>query len=324
MKISIDGGALCAKQYGNYIFTENLIRAICRFDPNNKYTFYSFCRNRIFKELESGNIESRILLPKFGWSKIRVGIEELLSPNDFYLAVNQSLPLFGPRKIISFSHGLSFIRYPQYYEDNYLKLKSQLLRMMARSNAVIVSSIKVKQELLSTFPKYRNIFVLPFGIPFDMDEGKKGKRQNYFLYVGMNHPIKNIDFIKRVFDIFTKEKGNCHFRLKIVSHSASRQELKNLYQKATACLTASHYESFNLPALEALSQNCPVIGLETAVIPELRKYVNVADSEKEFLHKMQTIAKDNDYNIDREKLRMEFSWKNYIDRLTEICCLPLS
>ena len=45
---------------------------------------------------------------------------------------------------------------------------------------------------------------------------------------------------------------------------------------ATALLTASHYESFNFPVLEALSQGCPVIGLKSAIIPEFKPYVNLA------------------------------------------------
>jgi len=93
--------------------------------------------------------------------------------------------------------------------------------------------------------------------------------------------------------------------------------LKKLYQRATALLTASYYESFNLPVLEALSQNCPVIGLESAVVPELSSYVHKAKNLKEFVYWMKKVVNGQTKKIDMKRLREEFSWKTYVSKLIE-------
>ena len=95
----------------------------------------------------------------------------------------------------------------------------------------------------------------------------------------------------------------------------NRSKLKKLYKEACALLTASYYESFNLPVLEALSQNCPVVGLKSAIIPELKAYVSLANNQKEFVEKMLEAADAKSKTIDQNKLRHEFSWEKYIKTL---------
>ena len=63
MKISVDGGGLGAKKgerFGNYVFSENLIKALCLYDKKNKYFFYTF----------------ENLKPRLAWLKGRVSLEE--------------------------------------------------------------------------------------------------------------------------------------------------------------------------------------------------------------------------------------------------------
>lgn len=309
MKISIDGGALNPKnnqRFGTSVFSENLVAALKRYDKKNQYFVYTFDN----------------LKPKLFWLKGRVSLEELKQKKDIFLALNQAIPFFTSGKIISFCHGLSYYFYPQHYPTkDVIRLNKQLEEMIKRSDKIIVSSEKVKKELISIYRYIETkIIILPFGIPVDMNKKSKVKSQKakagkYFLFVGNNQPIKNIQFIKKAFEEFRKSHKN--YKLRLITKNVSRKKLKLLYQGATALLTASYYESFNFPVLEALSQGCPVVGLKSAIIPELETYVNLANNVEEFVEKMKKITKKPDVQSINQ-LYKKFNWKNYVKNLVKL------
>ncbi len=308
MKISVDGGALNPKnnqRFGTAVFSENLVKALQLYDKKNQYKIYTF----------------KNLRPKLLWMKGRVSIEEFKNRQNVFLALNQALPIYSSGKIISFCHGLSYYFYHKYYsKKDIIRLNKQLKEMIDRSDKIIVSSEKVKDELLSmNLTIKEKVIVLPFGIPFDMSSYAKASedKKNYFLFIGMDHQIKNIYFIKKAFDRFKKDKKYNDYKLKILTENISRKRLKDFYQHATALLTASHYESFNFPVLEALSQGCPVVGLKSAIIPELVPYVNIANNLEEFVENMKKLSiKPNVRAIDR--MKGEFSWKKYVNDLVKL------
>lgn len=332
MKISIDGGALCAhddKQFGNYTFSDNLIRALMTYDKKNHYYIYSFCNKRSDLHLKK-NFTYKKILPKFLWSKIRVGVEELVEEKDVYLALNQSIPLTTFSKIISFSHGLSFKFYHGFYHD-YDRLNDQLTIMMKDSDKIVVSSLRVKEEMIEINSKIKNkVHVIPFGIPLDMEAPtKKIRKEKFFLHVAMDHPIKNIDFIIKAFKRLRKTKSFQDYELYLVGYSkkihetnikaiphVSRKALKDLYRRTAALLTSSFYESFNLPVLEALSQKSQVVGLREAIVPELRPYVRMADDLDEFIELMKKSV-NKPFKTHKELSRV-FSWKKYVAALMKL------
>jgi glycosyltransferase involved in cell wall biosynthesis len=320
MKISVDGGALNPKnnqRFGTAIFSENLIRSLQLYDNQNIYQVYTF----------------KNLAPKIFWMKGRVSIEELKEKKDIFLALNQALPLYASGKIISFCHGLSYYFYSKFYSKNDVnRLNNQLKEMFKRSDKIIVSSKKVKNELVSINRSVdRRIIVLPFGIPFDMENKKiKYQKEKYFMFVANNQKIKNADFI---INCFNKSKlFDKNYKLFLIGDwkesenkdqgiisigNISRKKLKTLYLGATALLTSSHYESFNFPVLESLSLGCPVIGLKSAVIPELKPFVNLSHNLKEFVEGMRKVnIKPNASSI--RKLHTKFNWKKYVNNLVKL------
>jgi glycosyltransferase involved in cell wall biosynthesis len=96
----------------------------------------------------------------------------------------------------------------------------------------------------------------------------------------------------------------------------TRKALRVLYQKATALLTTSFYESFNFPVLESLSQGTQAIGLREAIIPELRPYVRLADDMDEFIDLMKK-AFMRPLKVKKEIGRV-FSWKKYVNELVKL------
>lgn len=337
MKISIDGGGLCApvsSKFGNYTFTKNIIQALLKYDVKNNYSIYSFCKIPFDITLTS-LWKYKILLPTKLWMKLRVSIEESIDWKDVFLGLNQAIPLYSHAKIISFSHGLSYYYFPHLYRESYARLTTQLIPMVKNSAYIVVSSEKVKVEMKEAYPWYKHVVSIPYGVPFDMIEARKVlfKRDKFFLFVGMNHPIKNIPFIIKTFKKFRSIRKYNKYRLILVGPremkssakngiqvipETSRDELKQLYQRATAYLTASLYESFNLPVLEALSQNCPVIGLKSAIIPEFNPYVLSVESHDEFINKMIGIADNYKVKISSSKIANLFSWKTYVNKLSKL------
>jgi len=329
VNIGVDGGALCTNQrFGNYIFTHNFIEAVGRYDKKNYYTVYTFCDvPPIFKNTR---VHFKKLLPRKGWLQLRVSLEERLHKNDIFLALNQSIPSTNA-KVISISHGLSFEKFPDYYPASYSDLHQQLRLMLKKASTILVSSKKVEEEFkaLSEIPK---VIAIPFGVPFDfLTKSRIQKRKNYFLFVGMDNQVKQIDVLVQYFIEFKKKYNKKKFELWLVGNfkgpfpssvrvikQATRIQLKKLYAEARAYVTTSKYESFNFPALEALSQQCPVIGFSSAIIPEMQKYCLLVGTKKEFIKGLNKITKKNVKRINVTQLKKEFSWKNYIENLKDL------
>lgn len=335
MKISADGGALCIKgnfRFGNYTFTKNLIEAIKKYDQGNEYFIYSFCQKPSWLTTDK-KIDYKIINPTTLWLSTRVSLEEMRYKKDIFLALNQAVPFSTRSRIISFSHGLSFYFYPKFYPDSYPALKDQLNPMIKKSRYVIVASSRVKAELKKLFPNYSRFITMNYGVPFDMLDYQAKSKKKYFLFVGMNHPIKNTEFLINIFKQFKKNKKFSDYKLFLVGDlekfedrvngifcysDINRDELRKLYSEATGYLTASYYESFNFPVLEALAQNCPVIGLKAAIIPEINKFVSVANDVNDFITCMSDISEKKVKTVKRNEVLKIFSWKKYISKLKKL------
>ena len=203
--------------------------------------------------------------------------------------------------------------------------------MLKHAELIVVSSIKVKNEFKRLYPEARNIKVLNFGIPYDFLATKSVKKNKYFLNVGVNHPIKNLALLVKYFKTFQNQIDKT-YKLYIVTDkkyndikdknviqltNVSRKRLKRLYMYAKAYLTTSFYESFNLPILESLSQNTPVVALKGSFIPEMRKYISIARDESSFVFEMEKILSTNN-NIDVKSLKNDFSWNKYVEELIKM------
>lgn len=345
MKISVDAGALCVGEnlrFGNYYFSKSLLEAIQMYDRINEYFIYSFCQKPIWLK-ESKKLHYKILRPKMLWLSTRVSLEEVRQKKDIFLALNQAIPISTSSQVISFSHGLSFYFYPQFYPDSYYSLKDQLAPMIDKSRHIVVSSIRVKTELKKLFPHFKDFVVINYGVPFDMlsqqakvppsSRLRRAGDKKYFLSVGMNNSIKNIEFLLMVFKQFRKKNRFSEYKLFLIGNlnnfedkknnifsysSINRVQLRKLYAEATAYLTTSYYESFNFPVLEALSQSCTVIGLKGAIIPEFREFVSLAYDSDDFLEQMKDIAVGKKAIVRRSDVMNRFSWKKYILKLKKL------
>lgn len=123
---------------------------------------------------------------------------------------------------------------------------------------------------------------------------KYGLPENYFLYVGLLKPHKNIDRLIRVFKnlrteqriktalviVGKKDKSYLHGLESVrdlktgedifyIPSIASEEELRCLYASAKALIHPSLYEGFGLTCLEAMASGTPVAVSRVASLPEV-------------------------------------------------------
>lgn len=330
MQIGIDGGALCSppgKQYGTYRYSMEFIQALIRFgNPQYANSVYSFCKEN--HGLSGKNIQFTAV-PSIAWMSLGLPFELLRHKKDVFLGLNQVVPAgFNGLKIVV-SHGLSFFSYPQLYQQDFNRLKKQFTEYTKKADYILVSSQKIKTEILEMSKiKPEQIVILPFGIPQSYLVTEQKKRLPFFLYVGSDQPIKNLQALIDAFKRFCIHYRGEPYTLVLVGTNLKIQDpqirqvpyagidqLKQLYQTATAYVTTSLYESFNYPVLEALSQNCPVIGLNSALIPEQLPFVSAAANVDELVVFMRNAGNGAVQLHDLEKVKETFSWQRYISTL---------
>jgi glycosyltransferase involved in cell wall biosynthesis len=100
-------------------------------------------------------------------------------------------------------------------------------------------------------------------------------KDKYFLYVGNAYPHKNVELLIQaaaragVRVVFVGKDDFFYKRLGIKPKTVTDAELSALYTNAQALVFPSLMEGFGLPALEALTNNCPVIVSDIPVFHEL-------------------------------------------------------
>lgn len=336
LRVGVDAGALSPdinKQFGNYVFSWELIRALSEFDHHNTYTLY--LQSKITPHFS--NMKQRILKPNLGWLNTKVSFAEICNGNNVFLALNQALPLYTPAKKIAFCHGLSALKFPSFYPDSARRLKHQLEQMLISADKIIVSSLAVKNEIRALYPhyNYQKIVVLPYGIPFYFQEYiPRYNRKRIIMSVTSKHHIKNLKLTLDTFSQFRKEFGSEKYKLVLIGINSANLptkfrsdqsiialghvrhiDLVKYFQEAACLLSTSYYESFNFPVLEAISQKTPVVAISEAIIPELKPHVTIGKANHKHLAQLLSKVSVHPLNIDLGQLQKQFSWANYVNNL---------
>ncbi len=103
----------------------------------------------------------------------------------------------------------------------------------------------------------------------------------YFLYVGRNHPRKNLSMLRRAFDEARRRGLDAELILAGPGHEAGAagavrmlpyvppDDLPALYAGAVALTLPSRFEGFGFPALEAMACGTAVIASTAGALPEI-------------------------------------------------------
>jgi glycosyltransferase involved in cell wall biosynthesis len=119
--------------------------------------------------------------------------------------------------------------------------------------------------------------------PSRVDEvlGRLGIGGAYFLYVGRNHPRKNLGMLRRAFDEARRRGLQAELVLAGPGHNATSagavrtlpyvppDDLPALYAGAIALTLPSRFEGFGFPALEAMRCGTAVIASTAGALPEI-------------------------------------------------------
>lgn len=172
----------------------------------------------------------------------------------------------------------------------YLVIKKAIMK----SKAIFVPSRWVKEDILARYPVEKNkIVVTPEAATAAYFKDGTGRTlpYQYFIYVGNAYPHKNTVQLIKAVQVLRQQKykvklvivtGRDWFyqrlRLQITKMKAqgvvklkdftSDEDLAKLYRGAAAFVTASYFEGFGLPGLEAMAAETLVISSNRSALPE--------------------------------------------------------
>lgn len=210
---------------------------------------------------------------------------------DLYFSPHFNVPLLCPLPFVVTIHDLILHRFPNH--ASMLRRNAYRLlfsRAIHRARSIIAISPFVQDELCAFAPSARSkVHVIEEGVsahfspqsPSAVAEAKQRYRlpEQYFLYVGNAKEHKNLEFLIRAHQqsatkvplllvTHGKEVRSMHFpsQVQVLEH-VEENDLPRLYTGAVALVTASQYEGFCLPLVEALACGCPVIAPEISAMP---------------------------------------------------------
>ncbi len=192
-------------------------------------------------------------------------------------------------KLVVTLHCLRFLRIPKAYRSAFrLYYRILIPRVLKRAEAIITVSNTTADEIEQYYPQAEGkIHVVRPGVGPEFTPGDSGSSEPYILYVGSLSPAKNLS---RLLAAFSRLTNQFHHRLIIVgakspalhgsglaqgNHRVSwlgaiedPRELARMYRQADLLVFPSLYESFGLPAIEAMACGTPVLASD---LPSLRE-----------------------------------------------------
>lgn len=223
---------------------------------------------------------------------------------DAYHALGSCVPLSAPFKRVMTVHDLAFYHHPEYMDAPTLRFYKGFYRRSAQSaDAVLAISDATKKDMMKFWdvPADR-IHVVHHGVGKEFFERKaeaeisaalkkNGISGRYYLAVGELNHRKNLHTLIRA---FTKcpsdmklvlcgkaQKGGYSGSLEKIASElgvlgrvaftgrVSFDEMRCLYQRASAFVFPSLYEGFGLPILEAQASGAPVVCSDNSSLPEV-------------------------------------------------------
>lgn len=233
------------------------------------------------------SVDEQLHFPKL----LRVsGIDLLLSPHF-------NVPLRSPVPFVVTIHDLILHRYPnQASLPRRLAYRFLMNRVMAKAERIITVSHFVADEIAATYGKKMSdrVEVVYEGVddvykPVLEAKAREalracGVERPYLLYVGNAKQHKNV---QTLLDAFARLKRS-DLSLVLVTggpesaslqlpprakllHDVAEHHLPALYTMADCFVTASLYEGYGLPVVEALACGCPVIAADRGALNEIAK-----------------------------------------------------
>lgn len=292
MRFLIDGRLLDNKATGISRYTEQIIKgALRKFGEENVSVilhpeFIGHFQNEYRTALSPFNLLDFV---RFGRYLNHIDFDVLISP--FYA---NSFQKKRNTKYVLVVHDLMYKIIDNFFSSNliieyFAKLYYDLIikRSLKNSDLTISVSKTTSVDLKMMFNHESIVFGEGINqlMQSELQDDKFGLAENdFYLYVGIDRPHKNVDFLIECFLKSTTDKKlvlcGKHERVfkgeRIIQLGfVSDKELDVLYRKCAAFVFPSKYEGFGLPILEALSKGAKVFSSNAGSLQEFSdKYIH--------------------------------------------------
>lgn len=301
MIIGVDAGALSIQderlKVGVYRVNVELLKYLAKIDTKNFYRLYSFLPIQPSLMREFGEkMKNIVLSPAAGYMSVRIPLELLLHPVDFFLGLSQALPPFPHIPSIGCMYDLGFLHAPEAYGSHTSSLMKQTRNLCQKADHIIAISETTKDDIHQTYayPKNRISVSYPgVGAQFSPHGLRYTNKNPYVLFVGSLKKGKNIPILISAFARFLR-KENTAYELFLIGGDywpdpeieqtikqeqvqdsvlmpgyVPEKDLPSYYRGAFAFASPSLWEGFCLTAIEAMACGTPVICSNTGSFPEI-------------------------------------------------------
>jgi len=353
MRIAVNTRLLLYNQLeGIGRFSFETLKRITRNHPEHQFIFF-FDRPWHEEFIFSDNITPVALFPQsrhpflwYWWFEFAVPAALKRYRADIFLSPDGYLSLSTDVPQIPVIHDLNFEHYPQDLPYFYSKYYRHYFPMFAKNAKRIATVSEFSKKDISE--KYEitpgKIDVVYNGcnesfkpVTDDVKEEiqqRFSRNSPYFLYVGAQHPRKNLQNLFLAFDEFktggsnykllisgqkkwwTSEMQQAYSSMKyksdvIFTGRLAEEDLVNVMASAQALVYVSYFEGFGIPIVEAMRCNVPVITSDITSLPEIADdaalLVNPFSVDS-ISTAMKKITVD-------EPLRKQFTWETTADKL---------
>jgi glycosyltransferase involved in cell wall biosynthesis len=329
MKIGIQISLNLKNKGGNEEYVYQLLKHLPEIGGYKNHQFFllaPFISNEVRNI--TGYIPKVLKWPfKWGWTQIRLSREILKNRPDILFVPAHTYPLIHP-KTITVIHGVEFKAIPEKYSFWERLRLDFLTKRNIKAEKIIVSSQNTKNDLTKYYKvNPEKIFVVYLGVEKPGIVKNENSRK-YILYLGSGHKRKNLDNLKKAYEIL-KNKYNIKHELILagINKELNGQEKWELLKDADIFIYPSLYEGFGFPPLEAQSFGVPVVASNTGSLPEIlgdsALLVNPYNPEEiaEMIYKIISDQNLKNYLINKgfENVK-RFNWKNCVEQTFKIIC----
>jgi len=307
MKIGIANSLNLEKRTGIEEYVYRILQHLPKIDEYRNHQFFLYNHENL-----------KWPFKKF-WTQIRLSWEMRKNPVDVLFVPAHSFPFFSQKLVITI-HGLEYENAPKAYSwFERLKLRFLTKRNAKKADRIIVPSQSVKNNLIKFYRiNPEKIFVIHHGIESQSSKLQTQNSSKYILYIGGIHKRKNIEGLKKAYEILkNKYKIQHELILAGIDRYVSEEEKWKLLENADVFVYPSLCEGFGFPPLEAQSMGIPVVSSNVSAMPEtLKDSALLVDpyNPEEIAEAIYRILSDKNLRAELIKRGREntkrFSWPN--------------
>ncbi len=275
---------------GTEIYLRSLLAALAEVDSTNEYFVFTnretgadLVPHQPNFHLHQENLRASFRPARILWEQTMLPLAVLRLRLDVMLNPGFTAPLLCPKPQVTVFHDLQHKRHPEYFRWFDLPFWKFFLYWSAQVSRLVIAISDSTAADLRRFYRLPDskLRVVLLGVdPMFFEVGKRREPERFLLAASTLHPHKNLDGLLRAFAGFRKVHPDFHliacgihgfFTGPLVALRESlglqeavqfpgwvpREDLYDLYARASAFVYPSKFEGFGLPVPEALAAGIP-------------------------------------------------------------------